>query len=183
MKQYLLLFCLAGAAFADNSFELDPSKTVINFTLPATLHTVHGAFRLKRGSIHFEPATGKAAGEIVIDLSSGVTGISSRDNHMHDEILETRKYPEATFKPDSVKGRLETEGESQLDLHGVFNIHGADHEMNLQLLVDAQGGGRYLATSHFEIPYVEWGIKDPSIFLIKVEKKVRMEVKAAVTAH
>ncbi|HYK17357.1 MAG TPA: YceI family protein [Bryobacteraceae bacterium] len=184
MKKFVLLFCLAGAAFADSSFELDPPKTEIHYTLHDPLHTVHGTFKLRRGSIHFDPATGKAGGEIVIDVASGASGSDSRDKRMHKEILESKKYPEAVFKPSSVKGRLETEGESTLDLHGVFNIHGADHEMNLQLLVDAQSGGRYLATSHFEIPYVEWGIKDPSNFLIKVDKKVLMEVKAAATtAH
>jgi len=183
MNRFLLFVCVAGAAFADSSFELDPSKTEITFALPATMHTVHGNFKLKRGSIQFDPATGKAGGEIVIDLTSGASGSSSRDKRMHNEILETKKYPEATFKPDSVKGRLETEGQSKLDLHGLFNIHGADHEMNLQLLVDAQGGGRYTAASHFEIPYVDWGIKDPSNFLIKVDKKVLMDVKASATAR
>ena len=181
MKQLLLFVCVAGAAFAVSSFELDPSKTEINFALPATMHTVHGTFTLKRGSIQVDPVTGKAGGEIVIDLTSAASGSGSRDKRMHNDILETKKYPEAVFKPDSMKGRLETEGESQLDLHGVFNIRGADHEMNLQLLVDAQGAGRYTATSHFEIPYVDWGIKDPSNFLIKVDKKVLMEVKAAQT--
>jgi len=183
MKKYLLLFCLAGLALGESSFQLDPSETAINFTLHDPLHTVHGSFKLKRGDIHFDPTTGKAGGEIVIDLPSGGSGNGSRDKRMQKEILESQKYPEAIFVPDSVQGRLETEGESTLDLHGVFKIHGADHEMTLQLLVDALGGGRYTATSHFSIPYVEWGMKDPSNFLLKVDKKVEMEVKAAATAR
>ena len=183
MKKYFILLCLAGAAFAENSFELDPAKTEINFTLHDALHTVHGTFKLKRGSIHFDQARGKAGGELVIDVASGASGNGSRDKRMHKEILESLKYPEASFTPDSVKGRLDTEGESQLDLHGVFKIHGADHEMTLQLLVDALGGGQYKATSHFSIPYVEWGIKDPSNFLLRVDKQVLMEVKAAVATR
>jgi polyisoprenoid-binding protein YceI len=106
MKKFLLLFCLAGAALAEGSFELDPAKTDITFTLPATLHTVHGMFKLKRGAMHFDPNTGKAGGEILIDLASGASGNGSRDKRMQNEILETKKYPEAIFKPDSVKGRL-----------------------------------------------------------------------------
>ena len=183
MKKLVVLLCLAGAAFAESSFELDPAKTEINFTLHDPLHTVHGTFKLKRGSIHFDPATGKAGGEIVIDVASGASGNGSRDKRMHKEILESAKFPEAVFTPDSVKGRLETEGESQLDVHGGFKIHGADHEMTLQFLVDALGGGQYKATSHFSIPYVEWGIKDPSNFLLKVDKQVLMEIKAAASTR
>ena len=183
MKQYLLLFCVAGLALGENSFQLDPTKTEVNFTLHDPLHTVHGSFKLKRGAIQFDQATGKASGEIVIDVASGASGNGSRDKRMQKEVLESQKYPEAIFIPDSIQGRLETEGESQLSLHGVFKIHGADHEMTLQLLIDALGGGRYNATTHFSIPYVEWGMKDPSNFLLKVDKKVELEVKAAATAR
>ncbi len=183
MKKYLLLFCLAGLAFGEGSFQLDPSKTEINFTLHDPIHTVHGTFKLKRGDFHFDPATGKAGGEIVIDLASGASDNGMRDKRMQKDVLESQKFPEATFVPDSVQGQLESEGESTLDVHGVFKIHGGDHPMTLQLLVDALGGGRYSAQSHFAIPYVEWGMKDPSTFMLRVDKKVEMEVKATVTAR
>jgi polyisoprenoid-binding protein YceI len=183
MKRILIFFCTAGVALADDTFLLDPARSEIHFTLHDPLHTVHGSFKLKRGEIRWDRETGKASGEIVIDVTSGASGNGSRDRRMHQEILESRKYPEAVFVPDSVKGRLETEGESQLDVHGAFTIHGAGHEMTLQFLVDAIGGGRYTATGHFSIPYVEWGMKDPSNFLLKVDKKVDMEVKASATAH
>jgi len=183
MKKLLLLVFFAGSALGENSFELDPAKTEIGFTLHDPLHTVHGTFKLKRGSIHFDQASGKAGGEIVIDVASGASGSGSRDKRMHKEILESEKYPEAIFTPDSVKGRFETEGESQLDVHGRFRIHGGEHELTLGFLIDALGGGRYAATAHFVIPYVEWGIKDPSNFLLRVDKKVELDVKAAATAH
>jgi polyisoprenoid-binding protein YceI len=182
MRRLFFASCLASLAFADTAFELDPAKTEIKFTLHDVLHTVHGTFKLKRGAIHFDPVTGKAGGEIVIDVASGDSGNGSRDKRMHKEILESKRYPEAVFIPDSVKGRFETEGQSQLDLHGVFKFHGADHELTLQLLVDARGGGQYIATTHFTIPYVEWGLKDPSNFLLKVDKKVELEVQATAAA-
>jgi polyisoprenoid-binding protein YceI len=183
MKNILIFFCIAGLALADDAFQLDPVASEIHFSLRDPLHTVRGSFKLKRGEIRWNRATGKATGEIVIDVASGASGNGSRDKRMHQEILESKKYPESVFVPDSVNGRLETEGESQLDVHGVFTIHGVGHEMRLQFLVDAQGGGRYTASSHFTIPYVEWGLKDPSNFLLKVDKKVEMEVKSSATAH
>jgi hypothetical protein len=41
---------------------------------------VEGAFLLKRGAIHFDPATGKASGEVVFDAASGKTGNKSGDH-------------------------------------------------------------------------------------------------------
>ena len=183
MKKYFILFCLAGFAFGENAFDLDSSKTEINFTLHDPLHTVHGTFKLKRGDIQFDPGTGKASGQIVIDVASGESGSGARDKRMQKEVLESHKYPEAVFVADAVQGRLEPAGQSQLNLHGVFKIHGVNHDMTLPLLVDALGDGRYNATSHFDIPYVEWGMKDPSNFLLKVDKKVQMEIKAAAVPH
>jgi polyisoprenoid-binding protein YceI len=182
MHRLLLASCLATLAFADSAFELDPAKTEINFTLHDVLHTVHGTFKLKRGSIHFDPATGKASGEIVIDVASGASGNGSRDKRMHKEILESTRYPEAVFTPDSVQGRLEPDGQSNIDVHGTFKIHGADHELTLHLLADAQGGGRYIASTHFLIPYAKWGMKNPSNFLLHVDDTVAIDVKAGATA-
>jgi hypothetical protein len=39
--------------------------------------------------------------------------------------------------------------------------------------------GRLIATSHFSIPYVRWGMKDPSTFILKVNKRVQVEMRVA----
>ena len=51
--------------------DLDPAKSQVNFTLPDVVHTVHGTFKLKGGAISFDPATGKATGEVIVDVTSG----------------------------------------------------------------------------------------------------------------
>lgn len=35
------------------------------------------------------------------------------------------------------------------------------------------------ATMSFDLPYVAWGLKDPSNFLLKVNKSARMTIDAA----
>src|ERR1700683_3195973 len=99
---FLGLACALAMSAADTVLELTPSKTEIGFTVSDTLHTVHGTFKLKRGSIRFDPETGKASGEIVIDVPSGASGSGMRDKRMHKDILESQKYPEAVFVPDKV---------------------------------------------------------------------------------
>jgi polyisoprenoid-binding protein YceI len=171
----LLLFAIALA------LDLDPAKTDIQFTLHDVLHTVHGTFKLKRGSASFDEGSGKASGAIVVDVASGASGNNSRDHRMHKEVLESQRYPEATFTPDRIDGKLAPEGPSQIDVHGLFNIHGADHELTLHFLVEREGG-QYTASTHFTIPYVQWGMKDPSNFLLKVDKTVDLDIQTTIHA-
>ena len=184
MKRYLFLVLLAAApaAFSETALELDPAKTEIGFTLHDPLHTVHGTFKLKRGSLHLDPEHGKASGEIVVDTASGQSGSNARDSRMHKDILESKKFPEATFVADSMQGKLEPEGASEIDVHGAFSVHGASHELTLHFQITANNG-HYTGTTRFDIPYVAWGMKDPSNFLLRVEKKVEMDVKTVATAH
>lgn len=161
--------------------DLDPAKTEIQFTLHDVLHTVHGTFQLERGSIHVDPDSGNASGEIIVDVASGASGSDARDRRMHKDILESRRYPEATFMPDRVAGKLAPEGQSQIDVHGIFKIHGADHELTLHFQVE-RTGGQLIASTHFSIPYVEWGMKDPSNFLLKVDKTVDIDIKTTFNA-
>lgn len=177
----VLLLCgaLSAHLIAANVriFDLDPSKTEIHYTLHDPLHTVHGTFKLKTGALHLDPDTGQASGAMVIDMASGESGSGARDHRMHKEILESQRYPEAVFTPDHVDGRIAPQGESQIDVHGVFRIHGADHELNLHFQIDGNGG-HYSASTHFVIPYVNWGLKNPSNFFLRVDDKVEIDVKA-----
>jgi polyisoprenoid-binding protein YceI len=174
----VLLACALPLAAAETVVELDPARTAITFTLHEVLHTVHGSFNLKRGSMTFDPATGKAAGEIVVDVTSGASGSDTRDRRMHREILESARYPDAIFTLDRVNGQLAAQGESQIDAHGVFQIHESSHESTLHFRIQANGD-QLTARTGFTIPYVLWGIKNPSNFLLKVSDKVDVSVQAA----
>jgi hypothetical protein len=37
--------------------------------------------------------------------------------------------------------------------------------------------GQYIATLHFVVPYVEWGMKNPSTFILRVSDKVNITVR------
>lgn len=131
---------------------LDPAQTTISWTLSATMHTVHGTFTLKSGQISFDPVTGVANGELVVDASTGESGNHSRDDKMHKDVLETKRYPEITFLPKKVTGRVPTQGSSTMQVQGTLHIHGGDHELTLSIPVDITGN-EAKATTSFTIPY------------------------------
>ena len=178
-----LLACALSAAAVDTSaqelsVQLDPAKTNIAFTLADVLHTVHGTFQLKSGTVHFNPATGAASGLVVVDVTSGDTGNKSRDKKMHKEILESTKYPDATFTPDKVSGQFNPQGASTLEVSGIFRLHGADHPVTLTFPVQVNGNAIAMST-HMVIPYVRWGLKNPSTFILRVSDKLELDIKTA----
>jgi polyisoprenoid-binding protein YceI len=160
---------------------LDPAQTEIHWTLSGALHTTHGTFRLKSGELFFNPATGVAEGEILVDATTGESGNADRDKRMQNEVLESNRYPAIFFHPTQIKGAFEA-GEATQDLAGTgtFNIHGEDHPLELPLKVQVSAGV-VTATTHFTVPYVAWGMKNPSKFLFKVSKQVEIEITAKGT--
>jgi len=162
---------------------VDPARCKVHYTLDSSVHTVHGTFNVKSGSVHFDPDTGKAAGEIVVYATSGDSGNSSRDAKMHKEILESFKYPEVAFRLTRVEGKLSRTGDSDVKLHGVMLLHGQEREMvvpvHAQLAAD-----HWTGTASFPVPYMEWGLKDPSNWLLKVKPVVNIELEmAGSTSH
>jgi polyisoprenoid-binding protein YceI len=155
---------------------IEPAQTEVTYLLGATLHSVHGTFQLKRGDLTFDPATGKASGELVVDAKTGNSGNEGRDRRMHESILESAKYPDIVFRPDRVDGKVASTGHSDVHMHGIFTLHGSDHELTVPMTVDAADGS-YQAVATFSVPYLKWGLKNPSTFLLRVSDKVEITVK------
>jgi polyisoprenoid-binding protein YceI len=178
----IVIFATAGLARAAdaNAYEVqfDPAQTKVEFTLGDVLHTVHGSFKLSRGSVQFDASSGAASGALTIEANSGDSGSEPRDSRMKKNILETGRYPEIVFLPDHVKGSVREEGASHLEVHGTFRIHGAGHELVLPVEVQ-RSGDRLTLKTEFEVPYVEWGMKNPSTLFLRVDKRVRIDIQAA----
>ena len=157
---------------------VDPARSTVHWSLESSLHTVHGTFHVKRGTVSVDPATGKASGEIVVDATSGESGNNGRDRKMHKEILESNQYSEVVFRPDRADGSILAQGNSSLKLHGIFSLHGADHELSVPTQATLKED-QWKGTASFEIPYIEWGLKNPSNFLLKVKPVVEVQLDLA----
>jgi polyisoprenoid-binding protein YceI len=174
----LLGLCASYQATAQQvQVTLDPGQTRIEWTLTATLHTVHGTFKLRSGVVAFDPNTGNASGELVVDAGSGDSGNTSRDGKMNKEVLEINRYPEITFFPKKVTGNLAVQGNSTVQVQGTFHLHGADHDFTLSVPVQIVGSTVKAATN-FVVPYQSWGMKNPSAMLLHVDDKVQVNISA-----
>jgi polyisoprenoid-binding protein YceI len=186
MKQAVRHFraiCLAAALLApalgaeEVTVDLDAAATKIAFVLTDVLHTVHGNFQLKQGHISVDPAAGAIRGDIIVNAASGESGSAARDRRMTKEILEAQRYPEIRFTPTRFAGSLSLSNASTVQVTGSFLIHGQAHEITIPMQVQ-MFPGKITATGKFIVPYVQWGMKNPSNFILKVNDKVEIHLSA-----
>ena len=178
---------LAASASAQSSstkmtLHFDPATTKIDWTLKNLLRTVHGTFRLKSGVLVFDEDAGTADGEIIVETASAESGNDLRDEHMKKDVLESTKYPEAIFHPEKVTGVVHDGQTQTVTVEGTFTIHGADHPLFLQVRTSLSDGKLNAKTS-FVVPYVAWGMKDPSTLMMRVSKDVLVKIDAQATVQ
>ena len=162
-----------GAALA-----FSPEHTQIQFTLPATFHEVHGTLKLQRGELHFDEGSGSASGTLVIDARSAETGNSRRDANMHSDVLESEKYPEIAFTAERVELKRQDADRSDAVLHGRVKIHGGVRPLDIPAQVERRTDDSVRVRASFAVPYVKWGIQDPSNYVLHVAPEVQVTVDA-----
>jgi len=178
MGLWLLLFLAATGFSQQLSVDFDPAVTKINWSLGGNVHTTHGTFQLKQGHVDVNAANGDIGGELVVEANSGDSGNGPRDKRMKKEILETDKYPEIRFKVTKLEELGPLKSDQSLRVIGQFSIHGASHEISIPLQI-TMNGTEFSGTGKFVVPFIDWGMKDPSNFLFKVNKTVEVDLVAA----
>jgi len=157
------------------SVHVEPAQSEIHWTLGDVTHTVKGTFTMKGGVLTYDPQSGAADGQLLVEVGTGDSGSHARDAKMKKDVLEVQKYPQAFFHPAKISGLLKSGTEQQLTAEGTLNIHGVDHP--LTLVIAAQLDGQNVtAKTHFVVPYVAWGMKDPSFMMFRVAKQVDVDV-------
>ena len=179
LRVFLICFlALLPTLAQETHVQLDPAATTVHYTVGSTLHTVHGTFKLKSSDLWFNASTGKAGGKLVVDAASGQSGSGARDSRMKNSILEAQKYPDITFQPDRVDGHVNLGGDSAVTLHGTLTIHGGTHEMTMK--VNSHITAEHLTgTIDFDVPYIQWGMKNPSTFVLRVDDTVKISIEAS----
>jgi polyisoprenoid-binding protein YceI len=170
----------AGAYAQQQTFTVNPARSSIGFALTGTGHEVHGTFHVSSGTIQFDRSAPKMSGNIVVSAVSGESGDNGRDKNMHGKVLETDRFADVTFQPQSYTGTLATTGDSTIQVSGIFTLHGTPHDLTVPMQVHIDGQN-LTAKGSFVVPYVKWGLKDPSIFILKVAKEVHIDLNLVGT--
>lgn len=177
------LLCLAAlacfalsvsAATAQTQYHIDAAKSKVLFSLGG-FHDVKGVFNVTSGDITFDEVSGHMSGKIVVSAASGNSDNSSRDKKMRGDELHAKKHPEITFIPTQFTGILHATGDSSLQVHGLFTLIGKPHPIVVPMTVHIDGN-QCAAKGNFTVPYVSWGMKDPTMMFMKEAQQVKIDL-------
>jgi polyisoprenoid-binding protein YceI len=173
-----LAFSLAIAPLAlaqQETFTVNPDASKVTFALGGSGHHVDGTFHVQSGKIDFDSGARKISGAVVVAAGSGTSGEPSRDKKMNSDVLDTAHFADVTFAPNSYQGNIAPSGDSTIQVSGVFTLHGMPHDITVPMQIHIEGTA-INAKGQFTVPYVKWGLKDPSIFILKVAKEVNIDL-------
>ena len=167
---------LAPVAFAQHqTFTVNPDASQVAFSLGGNTHHVDGTFHVRSGSIDFDCGAQSISGSVIVAAGSGNSGDQGRDKKMNTDVLDVAHFAEVSFVPGSYQGTIAPSGDSTIQVTGVFTLHGAPHDLTVPMRIHIDGA-TLAAKTRFTVPYVRWGLKDPSIFILKVAKEVDIDL-------
>ena len=179
---FALAVILAPAAVLaqHQTFVINPDASEVKMTLKTTHEIVNGSFRVQSGSVEFDRSTPKMSGWITVAAGSGKTGNDSRDKKMYKDILKVEQYANVSFEPKSYAGTISPSGDSTIQVTGIFTLLGTPHEITVPMQVHLDVAGA-TAKSHFVVPYVQWGLKNPSFLIWKADNDVAIDLNLVGT--
>ncbi|HEX8713172.1 MAG TPA: YceI family protein [Terracidiphilus sp.] len=169
-----VLFSPVGFA-QHQTFVINPNASQVKMTLSTTHEIVNGTFHVQSGSIEFDHGTPRMEGLITVDAGSGKTGNGSRDKKMDKDVLKVKQYTTVSFAPKTYAGNFAPSGDSILQVTGNFTLLGTPHEITVPVKMDLDGGSA-TAKAHFVVPYVQWGLKNPSFLFWKADNDVAIDI-------
>jgi hypothetical protein len=176
------LTCLLGptALAQHHTFVVNPDGSEIKTTLSTTHEVVVGTFHVQSGSIGFDRNNSKMSGSVVVLAGSGKTGNDSRDKKMYRDVLQIEQHATISFEPKTYAGAIDSSGDSNLQVTGNFILLGTPHEITVPMVVHLDGTNA-TAKAHFVVPYVQWGLKNPSFLIWKADDNVAIDLNLAGT--
>ena len=170
-----LALASAGVLAQGTRFQIDPAQSRVHFALGDSLHHFAGTFQIASADIAFDPTLHEIHGRITVDSGTGNSGSKARDKRMTNEELRAGDFPTVTFEPQSYTGDLSLSGLSQIQVSGIFTLLGQPHPITVPMSIQ-MNGSHCTASGQFDVPYIAWGLKDPSMLFVKMRKQVRIDL-------
>jgi polyisoprenoid-binding protein YceI len=173
---FALVAMLTPALLAQRqTFVVSPYASEVKIALKTTHELVNGNFHVQAGLIEFDRSSPKMSGSVVVLAGSGKTGNDSRDKKMNKDILRVEQYATVSFEPKTYTGAIALSGDSTIQVTGNFTLLGTPHEITIPILVHLEGTTA-TAKAHLVVPYVQWGLKNPSFLIWKADDEVTIDL-------
>ena len=173
---FALAVILPSSALAQHqTFTVNPDASEVKMKLNTTHEVVNGTFHIQSGSIEFERSNPRMSGSVVVLAGSGKTGNNSRDKKMNKDILKVDQYTTVSFSPKTYTGTIAPSGNSTIQVSGVFTLLGNPHDLTIPMQINIDGS-KATARAQFIVPYIQWGLKDPSFLFWKAEHEVAIDL-------
>lgn len=172
-----LAIILVPAALAQHqTFVVNPDASEVKMKLNTTHEVVNGTFHVQSASIDFDRnASHRISGIVIVAAGSGKTGNNSRDKKMNKDILKVNQFATVSFVPKSYSGTVAASGDSTIQVSGVFTLLGTDHNLTIPMHIHIDGS-KATAKGQFIVPYVRWGLKNPSFLIWKADNDVAIDL-------
>lgn len=171
MNKFLIL-CIFLTCTICNAAVLESKSGSISFTAvgkPGFLKIKGESKKHPQGKL--EIANSSASGSFLFDLEHLNTGIALRDDHMKDNYLEVKKYPQAQLSIEPINIQNENTNSSG-EFKGTLTLHGVTKNTSGKYTYDSSNKS---VKAQFEILLSDFNINIPKYMGITVSEKVEVE--------
>ncbi len=155
---------------------VEPGAIQVHFAVGAVFHTVRGTARAHSAAMSMNTETGEMLGQVAVAAGSLATGLAWRDHRMHEQVLRTEEHPDIQLQLISAEGTLDLQRGGTLQVEGTLHLAGTVNPLSfpVELRITDPGEREVHFQGGFHVPYVRWGLRDPSAVLLRVDKEVRV---------
>ncbi|MEM7183216.1 MAG: YceI family protein [Spirochaetota bacterium] len=167
---YFLLFSITTAQNIPEK-KLSVKKGLVTFLSKTSTFSFFGRGRKVKGTVDL---TSKKF-SFQFTLQSLTTGIKLRDEHMHENYLESHTYPLATYEGTIVSFDEVTK---TVTSKGKFYIHGI-HKDNFTIESEFKKSKRsgYVLSSKFDLDLNDFNIKVPETLIFKLSRVLKIDIR------
>lgn len=173
--------------------KLSDANMQIEFEVDSTWHTVHGKTSSITGHARLSKSDDPTALDILIELPVAMLNTADEDRDAElRSIMAVDQYPTIRLNAANaplrcVPAAVVEQGQCSDTLMAKLTIRATTTELEVPIVIRAEPG-RFAVSGTFKIRWAEYGVEDPSIFLIAtvdpiVEIKFKVQLSATDAAE